>query len=345
MLTIDGSMGEGGGQILRIALAWSALRSEPVRIRNIRANRPKPGLKPQHLTTVLALKEITDAKVKGANLGSTDIEFIPSEPRRGSYIFDCGTAGSITLMIQAILPALLKAKGESKVILRGGTDVKWSPPADHTTHALLPALKRMGASLDMKLIRRGYYPKGGGEVLLTVKHSKLRGISLTGGRIEEIRGKVNYSGLPAHVPERMERSAVKELEDYRSTIEIENSKARSPGAAISLVAESENSIIGANALGERGLKAEIVGEKAGKEMREYLEAGAGADAHLADQLLLYAAMAGNSEILTAGVSSHAKTAMELLAMLEDVRFGTEDRSGNILIRVERDYSRRQKLPN
>lgn len=333
MLTIDGSMGEGGGQILRTALAWSALHTEPIRIRNIRAKRPKPGLKPQHLTALLALKEITNAEVKGAYPGSTEVEFIPSGPRSGSYSFDCGTAGSITLIIQAILPPLLRAKGESRVLLKGGTDVKWSPPADHTAHALLPALRRMGATVDMEVIKRGYYPKGGGEISLRVRHSELKGIYLTGGEIREVHGKVSYSLLPGHIAERIKRSSLKELLKYRASIETENSEAESPGVVINLFAEGKGAIIGANALGERGLRAEIVGQMAGKEMRRYLDAEAGVDEHLADQLLIYMAMSGNSEISTTEISSHAETAMKLLQILEGVRFRTESSENKVMIRV------------
>ncbi len=336
MLTIDGSVGEGGGQILRIALAWSALRSEPVRITGIRAKRPKPGLKPQHLTALLALKEITDAEIRGARIGSKEVEFIPSDTRKGNYIFDCGTAGSITLMIQAILPVLLNTDGESRVILRGGTDVKWSPPIDYAAEVFLGALKKMGATADIQVVRRGYYPKGGGEVVMRIRGSEIKGIELTGGTPHEIYGNVHCSNLPDHVPERIKHSALKELIDFRAHINIERGEGTSTGTGITLWAHGENFIFGSSALGERGVRAEVVGKNAGSEIREYAKNGVGADTHLADQLLIYMAMAGDSELRTSGISSHAKTAMELLQKLENVRFYTEKLGGLYSIRAEKD---------
>ncbi len=336
MLTIDGSIGEGGGQILRIALAWSALRSEPIRVVNIRAKRPKPGLKPQHLTALLALKEITDAEMRGAKIGSKEVEFIPSDTKKGNYIFDCGTAGSITLMIQAILPVLLNTDGESRVILRGGTDVKWSPPIDYAAKIFLGALRKMGATADIQVIRRGYYPKGGGEVVLKVRDSKIKGIKLTGGNPREICGNVHYSNLPDHVPERIKHSALKELIDFRAHINIERLDGMSTGTGITLWAHGRSFVFGSSALGERGVRAEAVGKNAGSEMREYAEKGVGVDTHLADQLLIYMAMVGDSELRTSEISSHAKTAMELLQKLENVRFYTEKLDGLHSIRAEKD---------
>ncbi len=335
MLTVDGSMGEGGGQILRIALAWSALHSEPIRIRNIRAGRPKPGLKPQHLTTLIALKEMCDAEVKGAKIGSTEVEFIPDKPKGGKYIFDCGTAGSITLMIQAILPALLNADYQSHVILRGGTDVKWSPPADHTANLLLPALRSMGADLDMKISRRGYYPEGGGEIEMRIKPSKLMGIKLTGRPDGPIKGVVHYANLPEHIAERMKRSALKELIGYDAKIRIERSESVSTGTGIVLWSNGMDYAVGGSALGEKGIPAEKLGIKAAKEIKEYFKKGAGVDVHLADQLLIYMAMSGNSVISTTEISSHAKTAMELLRILEDVGFRAEKKNGLYHIEVEK----------
>ncbi len=334
MLTIDGSMDEGGGQILRIALAWSALNSEPIRIVNIRAKRPKAGLKPQHLTTLLALAEITDAEVKGAKLGSKEVEFVPNRPKGGRYIFDCGTAGSITLMVQALLPVLLHADSESEIVLRGGTDVKWSPPANHTKHVLLSVLREMGADVNMQITRRGYYPEGGGEIVLRVRPSNLNGIELMGGEPEKIEGEVHYSKLPEHIPERMKRSALKHLIGYDAKIRIEKYDTISTGTGIDLWTVGDGYAMGASALGEKGIPAERLGKSSASEMKSYIEKGAGVDVHLADQLLIYMAIAGNSRIRTTEISSHARTAMELLSMMAEVEFSIHEHEGMYVIETK-----------
>ncbi len=324
MLEIDGSMGEGGGQILRSALSLSVILGEPVRITRIRAKRPKPGLKPQHLTSVKALADISGAEVRGARVGSTEIEFVPSGIRGGDYVFDTGTAGSITLLIQAILPALVSADSPSTVVLRGGTDVKWSPPADHTKYVLLPALSRMGAKADMEIVRRGYYPKGGGEVVLRVTPSKLKSIDLAGGRPSEIHGNVHCSNLPDHVPRRIRHAAIKELIDFRTDISVSCSESLSTGTGIVLWSEGDGFVIGGSALGERGIPSEKVGKMAVDDLKKAF--GYGVDAHLADQLLIYMALHGG-RISAPEISSHARTGMALIEMMTGSRFEVTEEMG------------------
>ena len=172
VVEIDGSMGEGGGQILRYSLSLSALTLKPVRIYNIRAKRSNPGLRPQHLTAVKALATITNAHVEGDRVGSMEIYFEPRRRRPGSYRFDIGTAGSISLVIQAILPTLLFSGGYTRVDITGGTDVSWSPPIDYMRYVFLHNLSLFGARVSIKLIRRGHYPRGGGRVILEVEPVK-----------------------------------------------------------------------------------------------------------------------------------------------------------------------------
>ena len=173
MLSLDGSYGEGGGQILRTALSLAALTGVPVRIEGIRARRSKPGLRPQHLTAVQAVARISQAEVTGAHLGSQALTFKPRTPQGGHYRFDVaettGSAGAVTLVAQALLPPLLKAEAPATVILKGGTHVPWSPPAHYLSHVFLPALASMGAEVEMTLERWGWYPRGGGEVRLTIR--------------------------------------------------------------------------------------------------------------------------------------------------------------------------------
>ena len=173
MLHLDGSYGEGGGQILRTALSLSAWLGQPVRIDHLRAGRPKPGLRPQHLTAVRALAQITRAEVTGVELNSQELTFRPRAPQAGHYLFDvaerAGSAGSVTLIAQALLPPLLRAAGSSTLTLRGGTQVPWSPPAHYLFQVFLPALAQLGAEVKMTLERWGWYPRGGGEARWEIK--------------------------------------------------------------------------------------------------------------------------------------------------------------------------------
>ncbi len=172
MLNLDGSYGEGGGQILRTSLSFSALLGAPVKIERIRAGRPKPGLRPQHLTAVRALARITGAEVAGAELHSQELTFKPRAPKPGHYLFDVaeksGSAGSVTLIAQTLLPPLLQGGRPSTLILKGGTHVPWSPTAHYLIHVFIPALARLGAPVTMTLERWGWYPRGGGEVRLSL---------------------------------------------------------------------------------------------------------------------------------------------------------------------------------
>ncbi|MDK2383414.1 MAG: RNA 3'-terminal phosphate cyclase, partial [Candidatus Korarchaeota archaeon] len=173
LIRIDGSYGEGGGSILRYALSLSAVTLKPVEVYNIRAKRKKPGLRPQHLNAVMALAKLTEAHVEGARVGSTRVLFVPKNKRGGSFEVDISTAGSVTLVIQALLPACLTSDSDVRFLIRGGTDVPMAPPIDYMREVFLPNLTMMGAHAEIRLIRRGHYPKGGGLVELRVWPSDL----------------------------------------------------------------------------------------------------------------------------------------------------------------------------
>ena len=194
MLSVDGSYGEGGGQILRTALALAALTGVPVRIERIRARRSKPGLRPQHLTAVQAVARVCQAEVTGASLGSQTLTFRPRTIRGGHYVFDVAetsrSAGAVTLVAQALLPPLLQAGAPATVILKGGTHVPWSPPAHYLSHVFLPALAAMGAEVEMTLERWGWYPRGGGELRLTIRGAR----PLIGGTVAHPGGKFRLPG-------------------------------------------------------------------------------------------------------------------------------------------------------
>jgi len=225
VIEIDGSFGEGGGQILRTAVALSCVTGKAVRIKKIRANRPKPGLAAQHLKGIEAAKIISGAEVEGLRLGSTEVIFRPGIVRGGEYRIDIGTAGSVTLIFQTILLPLLFAERESRVTVTGGTDVAWAPPVDYFKNVTLKALREMNAECQLQVLRRGYYPKGGGAVRLEVKPSEMRGVIFE--RLDEIvKGVSHCQNLPEHVAVRQANSAREFLEErgIRAEIKIEGAK-------------------------------------------------------------------------------------------------------------------------
>ena len=224
MLHINGSYGEGGGQILRTSVALSVLTKNPVQITNIRAKRPNPGIKPQHYTAIKILKKLSIAETDGLKIGSSHLIFSPGEIKGGEYIFDIGTAGSIVLVFQAYLLSLLKTKDVITLRLTGGTDVKWSPSWDYFSNIFLPLIQKMGVSVNLRLIQRGYYPKGGGEAILTVKPFELTKPLLLGVKqnFSKVSGIVHLANLPDHVGKRMKHAAINTLiqNDLNSSLKV-----------------------------------------------------------------------------------------------------------------------------
>ncbi|QYZ79596.1 RNA 3'-terminal phosphate cyclase [Methanofollis formosanus] len=308
MLEIDGSMGEGGGQVVRTAVALAALTGTPLRLTQIRAGRPKPGLAAQHCTAVRAVALACGAKMQGCSIGSTEMTFFPGELRRAEGEIAIGTAGSIPLVLQAWLPVALAVGGS--ITLSGGTEVQKSPTIDYCARVLLPVLQAHGAGVRMEVLNRGYFPRGGGRVRVRVEPSSLRPLDL--GRVPDHRGIISCSqGLPEHVAERQAAAAAALLPDYP----VEIVRTAGPGTGTSVTAWCGPK--GGVALGRRGLPAEKVGRAAARDLLNALEAPGQADVHLADQLLVYLALAGGRYTAPA-LSSHASTACALLA-----RFGRE----------------------
>jgi RNA 3'-terminal phosphate cyclase (ATP) len=264
MIEIDGSYGEGGGQILRTALSLSSLLRKPFRLFNIRKGRKKTGLMPQHLACVRLLTLISNAKVSGADVGSTEMTFEPDEPEPGDYFFDIGTAGSTSLLLQAVLPPLLFTKASSRVTLTGGTHVPFSPPFHFVSEVFLPMLGRLGIDVAASIERYGFYPKGGGKISVTVRPcKKLNGISTEErGDIVSISGISAVGGLPVSIAERQRKTAEAVLAGIpaRPEIEIIKVESYSPGTFVFLRAESGTCISGFSSLGERAKRAETVGE-------------------------------------------------------------------------------------
>jgi RNA 3'-terminal phosphate cyclase (ATP) len=329
MLHLDASFGEGGGQILRTSLALAALLGQPVRLANIRAGRPKPGLRAQHLTAVRALAEITRAEVTGAELNSRELTFRPRRPRAGHYCFDVaektGSAGSVTLIAQAILPPLLQAPAPSTVIVRGGTHVLWSPPAHYLLMVFLPALALMGARVQMSLERWGWYPRGGGETRWEV--SPARSLTpvewRTPATAPEFRALSATSRLPEHVGRRQAERLKSRLGEWLP-VEILQADSLDPGSLVLLWGPRA----GFDALGARGKPAERVADEAADAYFAFRERQAAVDRHLADMILPYLAQArGASTIITPEITSHLLTNIWVIEQFLGTRFRVQGNPG------------------
>lgn len=321
---IDGSMGEGGGQVLRTSLSLSVLTGRSLRLVNIRARRAKPGLMAQHLKAVEAAAAISAARVEGAQLGSGSLLFEPREIRADTYDFDIGTAGSTSLVLQTILVPLGFALGSSTVVVTGGTHVHWSPSFHYLDWQWAPFLRSIGFDLRLEMEQAGFYPRGGGRVRVTIRPS-LRRTPLrltTRGKLRRIRGISGVARLDRKIAERQERRACERLEGLCSEIEIEIAEvpAASPGTFLLLLAECEHSQACYGALGARGKPAEKVADEAAEGMAEFLAGDGAVDPWLADQLILPLAVAeGDSEVRTARVTGHLLTNAQVVQEFLPVR--------------------------
>ena len=321
-MKFDGSYGEGGGQILRTAVALSAVTGMPVEIEHIRKGRPKPGLLAQHVKAVEGLARICDARVSGCCLQSTWINFIPGKINGGNYKVDIGTAGSISLFLQCLMPALMHSQGETRINITGGTDVQWSPSIDYMRFVTLVALGKMGYKCEISLIRRGYYPRGGGCVEAIINPSYLKNTNFDTNQCTIVEGISHSSGLPSHVAQRQANWAEKFLNDqgYNSNISTEVNDHPSTGSGITLWCGT----VGGIALGKPGLKAEKVGVIAAKALLNELKQGVGVDEYLADQLIPYMALAGGGSFTTRIISMHTKTNIWVTEQFLPVKFKIEE---------------------
>ena len=330
---IDGSLGEGGGQILRTSLALAALLRQPVKIENIRANRPKSGLKTQHLAGVLALAKITDAELKGAHKHSTRVEFIPRTIKGGNYRFEISTAGSASMLLGAILPALLFAPQSSEITITGGTHVPFSPPFHYLDKVFLPALRKLGGMVELELVRWGFYPKGGGEIKAYVKPCRgLQGLELMQrGKLQDLQISACSSiHLPDHIAQREIVHVEKSLEGYKGIINSSSYACQSfsPGNFVFLEADYEHTVAGFGVLGKRGKPAEEVAEEACQAFKDFEQTSVTVDSHLADQLILYMALAhGKSIIITEKATSHLMTNIDIIKKFLSTKIYLDPGSG------------------
>ncbi|NON61242.1 RNA 3'-terminal phosphate cyclase, partial [Acidianus sp. RZ1] len=293
MIEIDGSFGEGGGQILRTSLTLSALTGKAIKVYNIRANRPNPGLQHQHLTAVKLMKYLTDAETKGDFINSMEILFTPKEIKReGKLEFNVGTAGSVTLIANTIIPLLINSR--LTITLTGGTDVPKSPTFDYMRLVFLKILENIGVNGKIELIKRGHYPKGGGAIRLFNFQGNPGQFDITElGRVEIIKGISHASSLPSHVAERQITGSKEVLDKLGVTVEIEADirEGESVGSGITLAAYGK-SVMGSDSLGEKGKRAEIVGREAATKLMEDLKSGGAIDRYMSDMLMLYASIYG-----------------------------------------------------
>jgi RNA 3'-terminal phosphate cyclase (ATP) len=317
---IDGAQGEGGGQVLRTVLAVAAVQARPVEIHSIRARRKTPGLQAQHLTAVAALQGICDAAVEGGRLGSQQLSFAPRTIRPGGYHFDVGTAGSVGLVLQAVLVPLALAPGPSRVTLTGGTHVPWSPPVEYLARVLLPTLAAMGIQAGLSVERWGFYPKGGGRVVVTVGGgASLSPITAIARPAPvEVRGTSGAANLPGHIAERQRDRALERLQraGLPVRIDLQEGQASGVGSYLFLQADRGGVPAGFSALGERGKPAERVADEAVDALLEFLKGEYGCDPHLADQLIVPMALAtGTSRLTTSRVSRHLLTTLRVVQQL------------------------------
>jgi RNA 3'-terminal phosphate cyclase (ATP) len=329
LIQIDGSQGEGGGQILRTALALSLVTGQPFRISKIRAGRKNPGLLRQHLTAVKAAQAIGQAQVDGAHLGATQLTFTPGQITAGDYHFAIGTAGSATLVLQTVLPALLLQRDgyetATRLTLEGGTHNPFAPPFGFLTRAFLPLLKRMGAEVNAQLLRHGFYPAGGGQFTVEVEPvAQLAALSLhERGDIRTKAARALVASLPRNVAER-ELKVVREKLNWNAewlhVEEVRNSPG--PGNVVSLEIESAHLTEVFTGFGERGVPAEAVANKVIQEARRYLAAEVPVGEYLADQLLLPLALAGGGSFVTLPPSRHTTTNIEVIQQFLPLRITT-----------------------
>jgi RNA 3'-terminal phosphate cyclase (ATP) len=335
MIRIDGSFGEGGGQVLRTSLSLSLATGKAFRIENIRAGRERPGLLRQHLTAVMAAAEVGRAEVDGATLGSKALTFSPGRIRAGEYRFSVGTAGSGTLVFQTIFPALMLASEPSHLVIEGGTHNPAAPPFDFLARTFLPLLERMGPKVQLQFERYGFYPAGGGRFCAEIHPAKtLNGIQIgERGEITLRRATAVVANLPRHIAQREVETVGKMLNWGPEAFSVQESRnSAGPGNIVMIEIGSSEVTEIFSAFGQVALAAEKVASIAAREAREYLVSRAAVGEHLTDQLLLPLALAGKGSFTAQKINMHARTNIAVISEFLPVRFDLREQEG--LTRVD-----------
>jgi RNA 3'-terminal phosphate cyclase (ATP) len=330
MIVIDGSEGEGGGQVLRTALSLSILTGQPFRIEKIRANRSRPGVMRQHATAVEAACAVGGAECEELAVGASELTFMPGKVKPGEHRFAVGTAGSTSLVLQTVLPPLILADAPSRLVLEGGTHNIHAPPFGFLEKVFLPILNRMGPKVSARLVRPGFYPAGGGCIEVDIEPvAALRRIDLLArGALRRVEARALVAALPGEIAVRELAMVEKVLgwpEEARRIVQLP--ERHGPGNILMLEAESEHLTEMVSGFGKLGLSAEVLAEKASKRMAGYLASGAAVGPHLADQLLLPMALAGGGTFTTVRPSMHSRTGAEVIARFLDMPIRFVEREG------------------
>lgn len=338
MIIIDGSEGEGGGQVVRNSCALSLVTGQSFRIINARGKREKSGLMRQHITAIEAALAIGGAVCEGLEVGASDFTFVPGRVAPGEYHFAVGTAGSTSLVFQTLLMPLLLAGGPSRLVLEGGTHNMLAPPFDFIARAFVPVVRRMGAHIDMRLVRHGFYPRGGGRIEVDIVPGKLAPIDcIDRGALRSVSATALFAALPGAIAERELRTARAQLPDWPEGAFAMHQlpEEQGPGNALLLEAAFEHATEIVTGFGKLGVSAESLAKTAAHRMAGFLESRAFAGPYLADQLLLPFALAGGGSFTTVKPSQHARTAADIIERFTGQRWVFEQQpDGCHLVRLQ-----------
>lgn len=330
-LKINGAFGEGGGQIVRTALTLSCITKKAIILENIRQNRKNPGLKPQHLTAIKILQKICNAYVEDAKIGSTSFKFIPGEIKDLSIREDIGTAGSISLILQVLIPICVICEKKLELFIRGGTDVLWSPTMDYSQYVLGEAYSRMGINFSIKIIKRGYYPKGGGEVKIEILPSKIRSISLTSRNTKKLKLFCSFSKLPLELIQEKTELIKSKLIEKKFDVEniIRKEDAVDSGASLLIMSMDENSIMGVDGLFDTKTN------EFSLDVNKITENNLGVDENLADMLVLPSSLSNDLTIFTVPkISKHLETNLYVTSKFTGCKYGIGKLQNGFEVRIE-----------
>jgi RNA 3'-terminal phosphate cyclase (ATP) len=338
VIEIDGSAGEGGGQILRTSLALSMATGVAVRVVNVRGRRARPGLLRQHLTAARAIAAVCSGTLRGAEIGSTTLELTPGAVKHGEHQFAIGSAGSAALVLTTVVTGLLRHEGESRIVVEGGTDARAAPSSDFLVQVWAPLVRALGADLHVEVERRGYYPAGGGRLVATLRcPARLNGFErMERGRTVERRAVARVSAIPPRVAHR-ELAVLKDAFGLKrdALVVHEEAEPRGPGNVVALTWRCEHAVEVFSAFGERERRAVEVAADVVREASVWDALAVPVGVHQADQLVLLLALAGEGAFRTVAPSLHTRTQIELVPRLLGVRIALEESGGRATIRVAR----------
>lgn len=330
-LKINGGYGEGGGQIIRSAVALSCITKQPIHLKNIRENRRSPGLRPQHLTAITILQKIANAKVIGAKIGSTELKFIPGNIESLELVEDVRTAGSISLILQVLIPVVAISQKKLNLTIKGGTDVLWSPSIDYTQHVLKDAYSKMGIKFSIKLSKRGYYPKGGGEIDLQVYSSHVRSMSFLKRKTNNVKLICTFSKLPIEIIKNQIEEIEKKLteENFIVETEIKNEEAIESGGSLLIYSTDEHSVIGIDALFNKKT------QRFDLDLDKFIKNPLGVDENLADMIIVPASLGQKKTTFQVReITKHLETNLFVTSKITGCKYGVGRINGGFEVIIE-----------